>query len=232
MVFCELACQHGVTWGPGRVKRNASCEIVGSDAVVCEYQLKNIHLVTMNARVCSVCSKSNASYRCPKCRAGYCSKDCCKFHQDRDCAHYKTNSVDTKEQPLNPVASQATPSEEKPALCEVVIAANSESPSNQVKELREECTAATVVIDEIHAVKPPTLDDRIIRLTEEQKRRLSQSNILKTLMGSKRFRDDLEKIDTDSHRSEMLKKMRLNNSEFNVSVEKIMKIVQGSERDS
>jgi hypothetical protein len=179
-----------------------------------------------------VCSKSNASYRCPKCRAGYCSKDCCKVHQDRDCTHYKTNTADTKKQPLNSVASQATPFEEKSVLCEVVVAANSEPPSNQAKELKEECTAATVVIDETHAVKPPTMDDRIIRLTEEQKRRLSQSNILKTLMGSKRFRDDLEKIDTDSHRSEMLKKMRLNNSEFNVSVEKIMKIVQGSERDS
>eukprot|EP01039_Chlorochromonas_danica_P000832 gene832-905_t len=31
---------------------------------------------------CVICHKDNSAYKCPKCRAFYCSKDCCSQHKE------------------------------------------------------------------------------------------------------------------------------------------------------
>lgn len=180
----------------------------------------------MNQRTCIVCSKSNSSYRCPKCRACYCSKDCCKTHQENDCPHFK----DSRASAVPKKSSQ---------LEETIIIGGFEKDNatnivekSEIKPEETETTSNTMSISPSPAVielqpKLPTIDDRIIQLTEDQKLNLSRSKLMRDLMGSKRLRDEFEKIDTAPNRAEVMKKLRTNNSEFNVIMEKLLNVVSG-----
>ncbi|EME30625.1 hypothetical protein Gasu2_32940 [Galdieria sulphuraria] len=43
-------------------------------------QLESADIGTRTRRICGVCSKKEAPYRCPKCHMAYCSKDCYESH--------------------------------------------------------------------------------------------------------------------------------------------------------
>ncbi|KAK1943535.1 Zinc finger HIT domain-containing protein 3 [Phytophthora citrophthora] len=56
------------------------------------------------AQQCAVCEAAEAKYKCPTCRAPYCSLVCCKKHKETPC-----EPPSTPEQPQEPPQSTPTP---------------------------------------------------------------------------------------------------------------------------
>lgn len=157
--------------------------------------------MTSNASVCVVCECTKAPYRCPKCRARYCSAGCCQEHKARGCANEGISN-----------------------------ALDSGSPSGTVPNRFSEQNPTPVVNESLQPTGSkafPTVDHHNILLSDDQKSRIRANDYLRTSMLSKRLREDFAVVDTAPNRVEALKKLRLKNPEFNSLVERVLSVVNG-----
>ncbi|DBA02038.1 TPA: hypothetical protein N0F65_000285 [Lagenidium giganteum] len=69
-------------------------------------------------KVCQVCEQEPSKYKCPKCRAPYCSAACYKKHNEQPCEGPETSppaqpGTEPVTQPATSDATQSTPTEEE-----------------------------------------------------------------------------------------------------------------------
>lgn len=59
------------------------------------------------AQLCGVCEAVEAKYKCPTCRAPYCSLVCCKKHKETSCE--PAPAPEEPQEPSQPTPTPATP---------------------------------------------------------------------------------------------------------------------------
>jgi hypothetical protein len=144
---------------------------------------------------CVVCAKENANYRCPLCRERYCSVVCCSTHK-LSCANLEKQD---KQEP-----NQRTDRNE-----------------GQGERKGEERTEGESV-EEVKGNKS-SQSERI--LTDFEKQKLRNSELIKSQLRSKRLVSDLMKIDSAEDRQDELKRARIN-PEFEQFVNTLLTILK------
>ena len=133
---------------------------------------------------CSVCQQVGNKYKCPKCRAIYCSMACNTVH--KTCCQPTTSSpagTSTEEQPLDNKTRRST------------FTTNNTTTTH-------------------------------VKLSNEALQLLSKSTSLQKALQSKRLREDILKVETASNRQVALKKLRIQNPEFEEFVQSLVRVVK------
>ena len=138
---------------------------------------------------CSICHQSGNKYKCPRCRAIYCSMACNTLHKTSCC---------------QPVTSStgATITEEKPEQTQL-----------DHKTRRGTFSASDTTTTHV-------------KLPNEALHLLTKSESLQKALQSKRLRDDILKVETASNRQVALKKLRIENPEFEEFIQSLVQAVK------
>eukprot|EP01031_Cornospumella_fuschlensis_P028871 gene28871-34845_t len=163
---------------------------------------------------CVICGKIKSSYKCPKCLSPYCSKDCCGAHKtlcEQTKAHESSNNLST-----------TLGVDEGRELIEAIDEAIAQCrPDDRAQNASEDVPSSSNKVSTNNYAHTEN-----VTLTDEQKDRLiNNSEILKSLLKSKRLRDDIAFVDNSSDRLAALRNMRSKNAEFNGVMEKILDIL-------
>lgn len=133
-------------------------------------RMKSLHSDSVDVKICLVCNKSEAKYKCPTCKLRYCSVPCCKSHR-MNSDNCIPNTSDTSRRHMELISN-------------VEISTNS-------------------------------TEQHELQLNATQIQKLSSSLYIKDMIQSKRLREDLIKIDSGNDRLNILRLMRLKNTELN-----------------
>lgn len=153
-----------------------------------------------------VCEKENANYRCPLCRERYCSVVCCSTHK-LSCVTLDKQRQELKQQHLTTDGDDDVNGERE----------------KEERKVGEEVMVMEREGEEVKKCPKSSLDERILSDLERQK--LRNSELVKSQLRSKRLVSDLMKIDSAEDRQEELKRAR-NNPEFEQFVNTLLTILK------
>ncbi|RYH04721.1 hypothetical protein EON65_46715 [archaeon] len=192
--------------------------------------------MTSVVKACVVCGKGGSSYKCPQCLAPYCSKDCCVTHKTT-CNHSKAKEEYSDK--LD-VAKGNEEGRELIGIIDEAIALNEEErrrtdintepvdpidPSNTITNINTSTNISSSNNTSTNFSTSENNDGNAVLSDKQKDRLLNNAEILKSLLKSKRLRDDIAFVDSSADRLVALRNMRSKNAEFNGVMENILNII-------
>lgn len=183
----------------------------------------------VNKSNCTECSKENSAYKCPKCKAHYCSVACCKLHKANQHPPVAYTIGDRPydlqlQQNIDNYASKYTGSVQTKETVKDISTGNSSSTSDKSRYLSAEQKLLLSKSDEIaQLLKSKRLRDQIKIIEGGKMEDILASN--QPGNGTSEVQCGTAIVASGRARQKSLKRMREKDSEFDAFVEKMLDVI-------